>query len=161
MSHSKIIQLSGSPVAKEEYIEESMYYDGFVGSVADYISDETDREEDIEWLAENLKGAAEISKDPLSRETITVKDKVAYFSPKYTSWISKIGELRLTDLESFAGKGKGKYKLDSDMDWLNDLYNDRHNIYIDCGGLQTLDSFMRRAANGATYYIGGTVDYHY
>lgn len=55
--HSRIFQLTTTPLDKEEYISEWDFTEHpFVGSIADYVSDDCIREEDIEWLKERAKG---------------------------------------------------------------------------------------------------------
>lgn len=47
--HSRIYQISKTPIDRDDYIEESKYYDHwFLNSVADYVDDDTNRDDDIE-----------------------------------------------------------------------------------------------------------------
>ena len=49
--HSRIYQISKTPIDRDDYIEESNYYDHwFTSSIADYVSGDTNRDDDIEWL---------------------------------------------------------------------------------------------------------------
>ena len=48
--NSRIFQFSETPVSKEDYITSDQFIDNFVGEVADSVSDDTNREEDIQWL---------------------------------------------------------------------------------------------------------------
>ena len=49
--HSRIYQISTNPIHKDDYIDESNYYDHwFTNSVADYVNGDTNRADDIKRL---------------------------------------------------------------------------------------------------------------
>lgn len=96
--HSKIFQISQKPI--EDRISEDRYYYGFVGKVADYVSelDTDDQLNSISWLAEtpgirvnNIDGMA----------TITVVDKKAYFTTKLTEFKNALKRLEKISLDDF------------------------------------------------------------
>ena len=77
--HSRIFQISKKPI--EDRISEDRYYSGFVGQVADYVTeqDADDQLNSISWLAET-PGIEVKNIDGVS--TITAVDKKAYFAAK-------------------------------------------------------------------------------
>ncbi|MCR5669654.1 MAG: hypothetical protein K6G10_01495 [Butyrivibrio sp.] len=155
MSHSRIYQISRSPISKDDYIDESRYYDCFVGEIADYVSEDTDRDEDIKTLKASLGDAAVIEGDKL-----TITNKQSFFKRNYRNWIAMLNKLKDISLEEFCEPDK-----DLNIFRLNCLYNDRHDIYMDdndeeCGN-QTLSDFLRDADDGDVFYLGATIDYHF
>lgn len=162
--HSRIIQISHEPIAEEDYLDEYRYVDGFVGHIADYVS-ESDRASDIDWLENCLNGAIEVSKD---KSFFWVTDKAKYFERKFEGFQEYARKLSGFTLEDFAGDGEAREwgeSLDSVMWKLRSIYDDEYAFYVDDGdeyaGIETLDSFMRRAVNGDKYYLGATFDYHF
>ena len=162
--HSRIFQVSGSPIAEEDYIKESDYYDDtFVGEVADYVSEETDREDDLDWL----KGCCDegITID-IENGTLVINDKRKYFEKKFDKFKELLNKLNEeTTLEAFARLDKSYWGLSSALYDLDCIANgDKFGFYIndmDDGGYTTrFDEFVRFAEEGKTYYFGGTLDYH-
>lgn len=149
--HSRIFQVSKSPVEKQDYYRDYRYFDDFVGSVADYVSDDTDRDEDIEWLAEYLSGVAEIEGDK-----ITFKNIDAFFSKRYQQFCEAVIDLGTVSYQDF--RSGISYKA-----WrLQNTIEDKFGFYMDSEkyGLEPIDSFLRSVENGDVYYIGATIDYH-
>ena len=82
--HSRIIELSTEPICVDERICESDYYDnGFIGAIADYVSENTDRNHDIEWFVSYLKSKNVVSKS--NEESFTLSDnfREKYFKEKF------------------------------------------------------------------------------
>lgn len=155
--HSRIFQISREPISKDEYISEADFYDnGFIGNIADYVSDDTDRESDIEWLKQRLEGVADFNGD-----SFTIKDQRKYFEKSFSDFLEAIKDISLLTFEDFCTDANDfnykMYKLES-------AYRDEFEFYInDIGGYGTepFDDFMRRAKNGDVLYIGATLDYHF
>lgn len=153
--HSKIIQISREPIKKDNYIDESRYYDHwFVGSIADYVSDLDDNCRTA--LCKNLSCDA-FELDPVAN-TLSIISKDAYFKPKYDAFKAKLQEISQWEYEDYR-------EPHYEVSWLADLYDDKFGFYIDdngeFAGLETLDAFMRRAEDGDIYYIGALLDYHF
>lgn len=73
--HSRIFQVSAAPIAKEDYISSADYEDHwFTREIADYVSDNCDRDSDIEWLKSD---GLEIGTEK-ERAVLIVKDKHAF-----------------------------------------------------------------------------------
>lgn len=154
--HSRIFQISDKPISENDYINETDYYDtGFIGEIADYVSDDTDREDDIEWLKTYFKDVADFDGD-----SFTIINQRKYFEKRFNNFLEVIKEISLLTFEDFCTDGN---YFNSKMWQLNVAYRDKFGFYMDdeYAGTEPLDDFMRRAKNGDVFYIGGTVDYHY
>lgn len=157
--HSRIYQISKTPIDKCDYIEEDKYYDHwFTNSVADYVDGDTDRGDDIQWLKEcyEEKGISFGTDD--GGEYFIIEDKAKYFTVNFESFQRALKELSESTFDDFVS-GKSRVLLYR----LKEAYNDKFGFYVDeekCG-LETLDDFIRYAVIGVKYYIGATIDYHY
>lgn len=151
--HSRIFQVSMSPIKKDDYICEDIYYDHwFTYQIADYVDDNTDRNEDIKRLSE-CYNCLTFSADE-NGEFFIVDSKEKYFKSSFEQFTDALKKIQTYSLEDFA-TGIGE------MWTLQHAYEDKHGFYIDADGeLMTLDSFVRRCATGEKYYIGATIDYH-
>lgn len=159
--HSRLYQISKTPIDRDDYIEEDKYYDHwFTSSVADYVDGDTDRDDDIEWL-QNCYGnkGLSFSKDD-SGEYFIVEDKTKYFEAKFKEFQKELKELSEKTLDEFMSG-----ESDMSMYRLKTSYDDDCNFYIDDNyeyhGVATFDRFMRSATEGTKYYIGATIDYHF
>lgn len=157
--HSRIYQISKTPINKEDYIEESNYYDHwFTNQIADYVNGDTNRESDINWLKAcyNNKGLSFGEDD--GGEYFVVEDKFKYFADRFERFKNTLNELSSVTLDDFAnGTCGGKiYNLKSE-------YDDEFGFYIDSEDtwLETFDAFIRYIDNSTKYYIGATIDYHW
>ena len=151
--HSRIFQVSMEPIDKDDYIEESYYYDHwFTNSVADYVSDDCDRKKDIQWLKDCVNGIAFGYDD--HGVCFVVKSKEEYFSRAFDAFKNVLERIKDCTIEEFATGIDGMWKL-------KDLYEEKFGFYVDADGeLMAFDSFVRHCTVGRKYYIGGTVDYH-
>lgn len=153
--HSRIFQVGLEPISKENYIEESNYYDHwFTTTFADYVSDDCDRKEDIKWLQDcyGTKGI-EFGTDD-NGEYFIVKSKQTYFEDSFKEFTKLVHEITEYTLDDFA---HGMYEVGL----LRRAYEDKYSFYVDEDEeLMTFDSFVRLCEMEEKYYIGGTVDYH-
>ena len=151
--HSRIIELSTEPICVDERICESDYYDnGFIGAIADYVSENTDRNHDIEWFVSYLKSKNVVSKS--NEESFTLSDnfREKYFKEKYDALKECVSNM---SFETFCKNSLDLYRVTSYIE-------DKYEFYIHHDGYyETLDSFMRNANDGQTWYFGGTLDYHF
>lgn len=151
--HSRIFQVSMEPIEKENYICEADYWEHwFTREIADYVSDDCDREGDIERLGNIAKGYF-VGKDD-NGEYIIVTNKEEYFSYAYVKFMEALNKIGKPTPEEFTNR----ISL-----WdLNQAMEDKFGFYVDVDGeLMTFDSFVRRCVINEKYYIGGTLDYHY
>ena len=157
--HSRIFQISSKPIDKIDYIREDSYYDSFVGEIADYVSEDTDRESDIDWLKSSLEGVAEFDGDKF-----TIVNKEEYFKPKLKKFLYAMKQIVAELNEDPAVFYDGGSKFGTHVYNMKTAYEDKFSFYVDDDseyvGLETFDSFMRWVSNGDTFYIGATIDYH-
>ena len=157
--HSRIYQTSTNPIDEIDYIEESHYYDHwFTNSIADYVNGDTDRNEDIAWLKECYDGSGlEFGVDD-GGEYFIVADKKKFFEEHFQTFKTTLKELTDKSIDEFAS-----HTIDYLVCRLNAMYDDEFGFYVqddDCG-LCTLDYLIRSKDNGAKFYIGATIDYHF
>lgn len=159
--HSRIFQLSKEPIAKDDYITEHHYYDDwFTREIADYVDDDTDRIEDIEWLKSCASGV-EFDTDEHG-EYLIIKNREQYFEKSFQMFRKYLEEInRQNTLKDFANGINGMWSL-------NAAHEDKFGFYVDFtmdadrySDLVTFDNFMRTSKDGEKYYIGATIDYHW
>ena len=151
--HSRIFQMSLEPIETNDYITESDYCDHwFVREWADYVSDDCNRNEDIEWLKESSKGIS-FDKDN-NGEYLIVTSKKEYFIPAYENFIKALDKIGRPTIKEFVNG--------IDLWYLKNANEDKFGFYVDADGeLMTFDTFIRKCVTNEKYYIGGTVDYHF
>ena len=158
--HSRVFQVSTKPIEEEDYLKEEDFYDcHLVGGAMDYITDWTDRDDDIKWFANCYKKVLKVEGDKF-----TIVDKDAYFKKKYEEWIKCLKELAKTSFEDFKGDDNSFDELSFREYHTHMLFEDNGEFHVqfeDINTLMTIDDFMRHVHNGETYYFGGTLDYHY
>jgi len=165
MSHNRIFQIRSNPINKEDYIEESDFYGHwFIGSVADYVSSDCNREDDVRNLRDllvNLRAARfGIDKSYAHISFVLMPNgKEAYFTKAYEDFVAARQKTMAMGLAEFAS-GSAFAKS---VRIMNSSYNSEFEYYVsaDEGEIITLDDFIRKAEIGKWYYIGGTLDYHY
>ena len=153
--HSRIFQVSMKPIENTDYIDESNYYDHwFTNSIADYVSDSTNRIEDINWLESCTKGII-VSSDE-DGEFLIVTDREKYFKNKFDAFKEAIEIIKDFTITEFVND------LSYDIWKVNNAYENKYGFYVDTDEeLITLDEFVRTCVLNAKYYIGATLDYHY
>ena len=135
--HSRIFQVSEKPIDKADYIEESNYWDHwFIGSVADYVNDNCDRNDDIQWLADCAKGYS-VGRDK-NGEYLIIENKEKYFEDAFRQFKATLDVLKDCTLQDFT-------KDIFEMYGLKNAYEEK---------------FIRNFPENVKYYIGGTIDYH-
>ena len=152
--HSRIFQVSLNPIEKADYITESNYdYEHwFVNEIADYVSDDCDKDEDIKWLKDCVDGLNFGSDD--NGDYFIVESKEAYFEKKFIAFKEALDKINKCTLSDFS---KGIFEIYH----LNISYEDRYGFYIDADGeVMTFDAFIRCCVENEKYYLGATCDYH-
>jgi|LSQX01.2.fsa_nt_gb hypothetical protein len=149
--HSRIFQFSEKPISKDDFItEETFFYDeAFIGTIAEYVSEDVERGEDIEWLlAELVPHGAVFNKE---EESIVFPKgfKESYFSRRLADLKKKINEV---SLEEFARCSVTAYEL-------RKMIEDKFSFYIYYYYPQPIDGFIRDLEEDTKYYIGGVIDY--
>ena len=158
--HSRIFQVSPSPIDKGEYICDSDYYEHwFTHQIADYVNDDCNREDDIKWLSECSKGYT-VDKDA-NGYYIIVNSKVEYFTNAFREFTEALEKIGTPTIGQFISKNG------IDLWYLKNAYEDKYSFYVEyCdygygNELITFDQFVRICDIGCKYYIGGTIDYHF
>ncbi len=147
--HSLIVQLETELVPKDKFITEYDFEgDNFVGSVADYVSDEVDYEECVKWFVKSLP--SDYIKYNGQSIIFLPGFKVSYFKPRFEILKKIVEELTLEDFIT----GLLTYEI-------GELINDKYGFYVYNGYWRTFDDFVRELIEGVPYYIGGILDYHF
>lgn len=155
MAINPIIQITKQRIESDEYITEEYYYDGFVGTIADYVDDEIDRDKGIEVFKQELGSAASFD----TVDSFKIADKKAFFRGKFMQFQECLRIMNIYTLDQFSGDIPSDIELDFYK--LKKSYAYEFGTYIDFeGDTLTLDKFLRNADTNATYYIGGIVNYH-
>ena len=151
--HSRIFQLSTEPIKEEDYItEDTIIHDtSFIGYVADYVSDEVDRKEDIKWLLDSITPYGAIYDEKEESLIFPKGFKERYFEKKFA--VLKETVQKISSLEDFANDSLLAYKLKSTI-------TDRFSFYIYEDYYEPIDDFIRNLELNTKYYIGGILDYH-
>lgn len=158
--HSRIIEISEKPIASKEHMKESSIPEWFCESIADYIDDDTDRENDIEWLLQQLNGVATYSKKDNSL-CFELNARKKYFATDFIRFNECLKEFSSMTEEEFSGEtGRDTRMM---MFHLIEAYSDEFGFYIysEDYQLETLQEWMRRVDLSKKYYIGSTLDYHW
>lgn len=159
--HSRIFQLSKYPIAEDNYIRESKYYDDwFTREIADYVDGDTDRAADIEWLKSCVSGL-EFGTDKHGAFFI-IKSREKYFEAAFKQFSMYLEEInKQNTLHNFANGISGVWSL-------NNAHEDKFGFYVDFStdedvynDMCSFDDFVRHSQDGEKYYIGATIDYHF
>lgn len=152
--HSRIIELSKEPIGVDERICESDYYDnGFIGSIADYVAS-CDRTDAINWICGCLKNKDVITEFDTNKIVFSEDVKEKYFRDSFEEFKKLTSEITF---EEFTRDNTFKLYL------IKQSIEDTSGFYVHYDGCYwTLDGFIRRCVeDNSTWYIGGTIDYHF
>ena len=160
--HSRIFQLERSrgdidDYGLEEYnFDDDCKHEWFVGQVADYVSEDTDKNEDVEWFLacmEECNRFFTINRTDTEVESITFLPgfKRMYFFERFNKLQQTVDEMNLDDFTSSIKA----YRL-------KQLVEEKFGFYVCCkNNLQSMDDFVRDLPDAeTTYYFGNTIDYH-
>jgi len=174
MSHSRIFQLRTERMDiknGDERVTADYFVDNncFIGPIADYVSDDCNPREDFEDLTEffqNVLGEGyethfthhyDENDTAIPEAYITFRPgfKKAYFKEQYAAFLKLVEK---TSLENFMDR----FYIGS----LEEAIRDKFNFYVAEGDdvyLCPIDTFLRGLPDDEeiTYWLWGTVDYHY
>ena len=128
----------------------------FIGQVADYVSEDTNKKEDVEWFLRcycDFNEYFRVNNKDTEIESITFLPgfKRAYFNGRFERLRQQINSMTIDDFtDSLRVYG------------LEKLIENKFGFYI-CSedNLQTIDDFIRDLPDREiTYYFGNTLDYH-
>ena len=163
--HSRVIQISESPISEDSYIHSDSYPvdHWFLNNIADYVAPDDDRTGTLKWLKECLSNNnAPISffcQEGGKGFELQAGFHTAYFSSRYDAFREELDSfVKELTLETYSDG-----TLDYPMFLIETAYKDEYDIYVDIGDDQILplDTFLRTAKVGVRYYFGGTLDYHF
>lgn len=168
--HSRIFKVQSDLSRDFERLREEDYYDnGFLNSVGDYVSEDTDTKEDYEWLASctmselftvRFEGVVDSESDyegdsvsmPLAYLDIDVDKTKQYIDERLADYADRVAEDPY-----FALSYEGETMIKGDFG----------GFYIeeDGWGYETLFQFLVRVVKShkegiATYRLEGSLDYH-
>lgn len=154
--HSRIFQVSKERNA--EPIQEHRYEDYFIPSIADYVVNVADVEDEYKWLTDVNKGLKVETKDGVT--TLTIVSKKEFFEKSFNEFQEYLKTVNEYSIDEF---------IDS-KNWLvfynlRNSYDDNHGFYIDDNdeyfGTVTLNEFMRNVNDGDVFYLSTVFDYHF
>lgn len=157
--HNRVYQITTEPVPEDERLSECFFYEHwFLDSIADFVSDELNRDYELECFKDALeqnKIAVFHSPDSFS---ILPGGKERHFAYAYEQFHKAVVEAATMSLDDFINDercGELVYTIKS-----------RHcdhlaaYVYSEKLDMVPLDTFIRLATVGEHYYIGGVIDYH-
>lgn len=151
MAGDYIIELSKAPVPQDERMTESEFYDSYLlGSIADYFSDDVDRELQKGYFFQSMKQYGAI----IGEDCITFPKgfRERYFEERLKQLKNLVKNITI---EQFSSDGMDEYNIRS-------LVQDKFDTYIQIeSGLNCLDSFVRSSQEDTLFYLGGIVYYHH
>lgn len=159
--HSRIFEISTDPIPQEEHMTENDFdYDHwFFHDVADYVTDDANRDSSVEWLFDSLTiGDGLITVDG---DSFILHEgyQAAYWGNRHQAFVQLAETLQGIAFEEFAQSGVSVLLYQAEQ-----LHEQKFGLYVvarESGDeLTTLDEFIRYAKAETRYYIGGTIDYH-
>lgn len=159
--YANIYQISDSILPQAEWITSGDFYESnFLGTVAEKIEDETDREESIDTLNDRL---ANLYLGTVKENRMIIAgniEKSPYFVKKYNSFRKTANALSRLYYSDYL------YNLDKVKDMISELQQQLSEIlddyvYVDSEYLIPMDEFLRTAIPGKTYYINGICKFKY
>ena len=156
MGFNSIIQITKDRLQPDEYISEEFYYDNFVGTIADYVDGDINREKELEFFQNTLGSTAHFS----TPDEFQIVNKNDYFRSKFMHFTEQLRIMGIYTLEQFSGDTPSD--IDFDFYKLRKSYSDKFGVYIEWeGGTVPIADFLRHADTNTTYYVGGIIKYHY
>lgn len=161
--HSRIIQVSKSPIEPVDYTQPVEIPDYFQASIADYVIEVDDRQEELDYVMESFKGIL-VAGTEKNSFCVTDEGRKQYFQGGYQRF-REICALMLTmSLDAFIGTETGPEgkAVSQFMYELNEAYADKYGFYIyENDELQPLCEWLREADTNVVYYFGNVLDYHF
>jgi hypothetical protein len=161
------IAKENNTISPDDYFEH-----WFTTSHADYVDDDPNPSESLKWLFSDLSCNQRPVETDETKRTFILKEgfKESYFENKFLNFKSLLDQAKAVTLSDFIADYR---PIDLDMGFLmyrlKSAYLDDGGFYIDLAdeydGVESelipLDTFLRRAEIGKTYYVVGSIDYHF
>jgi len=153
--HSAIFQLEEKPLRfEEDFATEEDFYDDFVGIIADYVSDDVDRDVEIQYFIKDLEKYG-VKYNAKEQSIIFLKGfKEKYFEERFFKLKEAVQKLTF---ENFIKDAPDVWEIKNLIDEKYETY-----IYSNESSWMTLNEFVRyNLKEGQKYYIGAVLDYHF
>lgn len=153
--HGTIIQLEEKPLRfEEDFACEEDFYDDFVGVITDYVSDDVDRDVEIQYFIKDLEKYG-VKYNAKEQSIIFLEGfKEKYFEERFIKLKEAVQKLTF---ENFIKDTLEVWKIKNLIDKKYEIY-----IYSSESSWMTLDEFVRyNLKEGQKYYIGTVLDYHF
>lgn len=167
--HSRIFQISDSPIAKSDYMTEDTIFaeDWFMNTVADYVQD-IDREDSIDWFVKVYKNMeCFIWENDWNQFRLTHDFKSKFFRPSFENiylfarQLQGILENKEAAFKDYVFAEELRHKIWQLKD-TTEPFGGFYVYYEPEQELMTIDVFMRYHAEcGKRYYFGNVLDYHF
>jgi len=151
-----------APISEDEHICESDFFDHwFTKSIADYVSEDVNRDVLIasfrEWL-ENF-GSCKFDEESASF-TFYARFHESYFKYKYERFKKQVELFEKITFQEFCHDNS---QINSLLSNLQSAFSESFEDYVSSDEFEpiTMDEFLRTAEIGKPYFIGGILDYHY
>lgn len=158
--HHTIFQIMSTPISKADYISECNFYDHwFTKSIADYVSDDVNRDVLIASFRKWLENFGSCKFDEKSASlTLYAGFHESYFKYKYKRFKKEIASFEKITLQEFC---HDHYRIDSLLSNLQSAFSESFEDYVSSDEFEpiTMDEFLRTAEIGTPYFIGGVLDY--
>ena len=160
--NSRIFQIETNPIPKKDYIAECNFDDHwFLDTIADYVADYNDRDQNIEWLRSFLEKKKAAAFDDSSNSFVILPNgKQAYFLHAYEDFVQARDKTQGMSIAEFSSE-ISKF---STLLWkMNDAYCTKYGLYVSSEefALIPFDEFIRQAEIGTHYHIGGVLSYKF
>lgn len=163
MSHSKIFQISDKPITPEDYCKPDDFYensDDFADYIGDEITDEEERKECIDYLADTIKDVFTHEGDGV----FTYKGEEALRKFKQ-AWLAEIQHLTDNLNEDNLLKNQNQYRLSAatEQTHLHSCYRIMIEAWNGCAApIADLFEFTESQLKAGDHiYVGAVIDYHY
>lgn len=165
MSHSRIYQISGKRIAKDDYASPSDFYDNssdFADYIGDEIEDEDDRKEDIGYLANELSDLFDLSDDG---KALVYKGAEAVKKFKQ-EWADAIRQAAQEITADNALESQTRWNLRSICEETHLRSSRRVSIEEWNTCASPMDELIewvdyKKFKTGKKIYVGAVIDYHY
>lgn len=163
MSHSKIFQISDKPITPEDYCKPDDFYDNsddFADYIGDEITDEEERKECIDYLADTIKDVFTHEGDGV----FTYKGEEALRKFKQ-EWLAEIQTQTARLTADNMQKEQNLYRLSvaTERTHLDSHYRIKIEEWNGCAA--PIAELFEWAENclkeGDHFYVGAVIDYHY
>jgi hypothetical protein len=161
--HSRIFQVSKTPIDPENFLTESEIPESFIVATADYVGESENRTDDIAWLMNDHSDV--LMPGPVAETFQLAKNgKECYFRRSYRRFLEAVAMLTTTTFQAFIAEepGPGDNAVDYWMYQLKEAYSNKFGFYIyEDEELKPMNMWIRNAKADTVYYIGGVLDYHF